>query len=463
MSGSKCGARVAVASLVLVAFASGPTSAATYYVRQTVGRDTNDGLSPDGAWEHISKLSRAMQAGDTAYVGPGLYRDGIDVENDGTIDKRITFIADSTGQHTGDPPGTVMITGADPVDETIFTPSGAPGVYSASFSAFEVWGVVEMDGLQDRYLRVTITKEYLVDKIAAVDIVTNKRSSFFYDGASRVLHLHTSDDRPPTAHEIELMRRGAGIAVRDRHYVTIVGFTFRHMQDAGIQFFKGSSDGLAVDNVSYGSRQGIRVYGARNMHLYGNTLFRNENCGAYFAAESFSGVAIGNTSYENIKGLRWGSHSAHGMVVDNALFDNHERGLSIEDVGDIVVRGNRFMNNAVSQLYVSQGGYTSESNCFENGAPEQLIADFYPYPQDDRFKMLAEYQRVHHEDMHSREGKCGAPPQKVDVHKLHQETTTYAERARRILSGQPNVTPPEASSAEAPGGVWSRVRSWLAR
>src|SRR5919204_1298019 len=94
----------------------GETSAATYYVRQTVGDDTHDGLSPETAWQHITQLSGNMHAGDTAYVGPGLYREEITVLNDGAPDKRIIFIADTTGQHTGDPPGVVMITGAEPLD-----------------------------------------------------------------------------------------------------------------------------------------------------------------------------------------------------------------------------------------------------------------------------------------------------------------------------------------------------------
>src|SRR4051794_25637858 len=64
-----------------------------FYVRQTVGDDTNDGKSPQTAWKSISKLSSAMHAGDTAYVGPGLYRDKIMVLNEGTPDGRITFIA----------------------------------------------------------------------------------------------------------------------------------------------------------------------------------------------------------------------------------------------------------------------------------------------------------------------------------------------------------------------------------
>src|SRR5712692_3009243 len=104
--------------------------ASTRYVRQTVGDNANDGLSPKTAWRSITKLSHAMQAGDTAYVGPGLYREEVTVLNRGTGENRLMFIADTTGQHTGDPPGAVMITGAAPVDGDRFVPHAAPGVYT---------------------------------------------------------------------------------------------------------------------------------------------------------------------------------------------------------------------------------------------------------------------------------------------------------------------------------------------
>ena len=43
-----------------------------------------------------------MRAGDTAYVGPGLYREGITVQNPGTAERRLIFIADAAGRHTPD-------------------------------------------------------------------------------------------------------------------------------------------------------------------------------------------------------------------------------------------------------------------------------------------------------------------------------------------------------------------------
>src|SRR5262249_18498107 len=157
------------------------------------------------------------------------------------------------------------------------------------------------DGPQYRYARARDTKEYLLENMSLVDVVVKLPSSQFYDETARVLYIHTSDGKPPTAHEIEIIRRGAGIGMWEKHYVTIAGFTFRHMGDAGISFFNGSGDGIAMNNTSYGGRQGIRVYAATNMLVYGNTLFRNDNSGVYFAKQSTNCLAIGNVSYENIK------------------------------------------------------------------------------------------------------------------------------------------------------------------
>ena len=318
-----------------------------------------------------------------------------------------------------------MLAGAEPVDETIFVPGPTPGVYTTPFPAWTVWGVVEMDGPQARYVRATITSEHLVDKLAPVDVVAKLRSSFFFDESTRTLTLHTSDDRAPTMHELELIQRGHGILARGTEYVKVVGFVFRHMQDAGVSFFAGAAHGSVVQTVVYGSRQGVRIYATPDVLVQDCTLFRNENSGAYFAAGSSGGRALGNTSYENVKGLRWSSASTEAVVDGNALFDNLERGLSLENADGAIVRRNRLIHNAVSQLQVLQSRYAADENCFES-APGQLVADFTPFGFSDRYTTLAEYQQHQAHDLHSRQGGCETPPRKVDVAALHARTLRLA-------------------------------------
>ncbi len=292
-----------------------------------------------------------------------------------------------------------------------------------------------MDGPQYRYNRVTQTKEYLVDKIPAVDVVAKQPSSWYYDENAHVLYIHTSDGKPPGTHEIEIFRHLAGISTLEgKRYLTVMGFTFRHMGDSGIYFFKESGDGIAINNTSYGSRQGIRVYNSSHITVYGNTLFRNENCGTYFVQHSTNGLFIGNIAYENIKGVRWGSRSVNGVAIDNTLFDNHEAGISVEDVDHAILRRNKMVNNKDTQLLVQlDSKYDSDDNCFQNGGAEQSVAHSSNVSFFDRQKTLAEYQKAKRQDLHSREGGCGPLPEKIDVHKLHAETMTYTERARKIL------------------------------
>jgi parallel beta-helix repeat protein len=402
----------------------------TFYVRGTVGRDANRGLSPQTAWRSISKLSRALRAGDTAYVGPGLYRDRIILRHDGAPGKPIRIVADQTGRFTGDPPGTVMVAGSDPIDEQIFAPHSAPGVFTATVPGAVV-GVVEMDGPQYRFKRARDSKEYLKDKLSKLEVVSLLPSSFFYDPDASILYLHTSDGRPPWEHEIELIRRGNGILVHGHHYVTIVGFTFRHMGDAGLGFWAGSSHISAINNISYGGRQGIRVYNATDILISGNTLFRNDNSGVYFAKDSVNGFAIGNVAYENVKGVRWSSASNDGLAVDNTVFDNPEAGIAIERVVGIRLAGNRLINNG-SQLLVFGSQYESDGNCFQTGSREQRIAllDYTYKPLT-----LMDFQERQRGDQGSREGECG-PTQKVDVGALHAETTSYTAKAREILAAR---------------------------
>ncbi len=407
-----------------------------YYVRQTIGDDANDGLTPQTAWRTVGKLSSAMHAGDTAYVGPGLYRDKIVVLNDGSADAPITIIADNKGAVTGDPPGVVMITGADPVDEEIFSYDSAMGVYSASFpdERLRILGAVEMDGDQYRYYRATQTREFLAENMPAVAVVAKMAASYFYDEETKTLYIQTTDRKHPREHELEIIRRLNGISTTNKQYIRIIGFTFRHEGDAGINFFQGSSHCTAINNTSYGCRQGIRVRGATNIALYGNTCFRNENSGIYAFFGSLNFVGIGNIAYENAKGIRLGSWSLNSMVLDNVLFENRECGLSVEEADRSLLRGNRLVGNIQTQLSVLRCGYTSDHNCFERTDSTQSTTDFaYPFPSVLRIATLAEYQENHQQDLSSTEGSCGPLPEKLDVQQLHAETTAYTERARRIL------------------------------
>jgi parallel beta-helix repeat protein len=341
-----------------------------------------------------------------------------------------------------------MITGADPVDETLFGPYSAPGVYMAKLPS-NVVGVVEMDGPQHRYKRAEDSREHVAEKLPLVDVVIKIPSSYYYDATNDLLYVHTSDSKPPTSHEIELIHRGSGIGIHGKQYVTVTGFTFRHMGDAGISFFKGSGHGIALNNTSWGSRQGIRVYESPETVIYGNTLFRNDNSGVYFALASTGGLALGNVAYENLKGVRWSSKSGDAVALDNTVFENSDAGISLEEVEAAIVRRNRLVANGKTQLKLIRSEFTSEDNCFEAKA-EQKISEFdfiHPYAT------LAQHQTEKHQDLHSKNGGC-ALPAKVDVHKLHEDSMAYTENARKLLDAAAKAAV-DAKQGELPAGAAS--------
>ena len=83
----------------------------TYYVRKT-GSDAAAGTSAGAAWLTISKAETVMTAGDTVYVGAGIYREEITLSTYGTSGSPITYSGDTDGSQTGDA-GLVTVTAFD--------------------------------------------------------------------------------------------------------------------------------------------------------------------------------------------------------------------------------------------------------------------------------------------------------------------------------------------------------------
>lgn len=83
----------------------------TYYVRKS-GNDGNDGDTPAGAWLTIDKAANEVAAGDTVYIGSGVYRELVTMDTSGSSGNQISYIGDVDGVQTGDP-GLVIITAHD--------------------------------------------------------------------------------------------------------------------------------------------------------------------------------------------------------------------------------------------------------------------------------------------------------------------------------------------------------------
>jgi len=403
----------------------------TYYIRSTVGQDHHDGLSPKTAWKTINRASRELGPGDTLFIGPGLYREGVSLANGGLPGRPLRIIGDSSGKITGDLTGPVVMAGSVPIDESIFKPEGSPGVFTATISEFVVGGVVEMDGLQHRYQSMREPSNDVPSRY--IERVRKIKSSLWYNEESSTLYIHTSDERPPRDHELEIIRFYSGFYLFGKPHVWISGITFRHYTDGAIYLKNGSDHGRVFDNIAFGSRQGIRVLNSHQAQIIGNTMFRNENCGAYFLHGSLGGLIQGNFTYENAVGLRFSSESNAGIVIGNLVLDNRDAGISFETLDFPVSIHNKLKGNT-AQLRLYNASFFSDKNCFEIAtSPDQSVAN---WNLTTNFKELGDYTAKVGQDLNSKVGDCGIEAEKVDVERLHRETLSYSRRALEILENE---------------------------
>ena len=83
--------------------------ASTYYVR-TTGSDTSDGSSPARAWATLSHAAAQVGPGDTVLIGAGTYAESPVLFTSGSSEQPIRWLADRSGEVTGDA-GEVLVDG----------------------------------------------------------------------------------------------------------------------------------------------------------------------------------------------------------------------------------------------------------------------------------------------------------------------------------------------------------------
>jgi len=74
-----------------------------YYIRQSVGSDLNDGLSPGSAWKTLYNANVSASAGDIIYIGAGDYSsESVNPTNTGILGSSIVYYGDKLGTYTSD-------------------------------------------------------------------------------------------------------------------------------------------------------------------------------------------------------------------------------------------------------------------------------------------------------------------------------------------------------------------------
>jgi parallel beta-helix repeat protein len=199
--------------------AAAPASAATFYVRAG-GNNAQNGRSAATALASIKVAAERVGGGDTVIVGPGRYAEGnITPRGNGRRGEVVRFVADRSGQRTGDAPGDVM------VDATGF----------------------------DVGFRISSRPYVVVDGFT----VANANA----EGIS----VKSSSDGSVVSNCIVVSNRGRGVWVRDSRRVVVFNNLVYANNTTGIDFGGengGSPDGTAVNNTVFGNGlDGIRIEG----------------------------------------------------------------------------------------------------------------------------------------------------------------------------------------------------------
>jgi len=199
--------------------AAAPASAATFYVRAG-GNNAQNGRSAATALATVGAAADRIGGGDTVIVGPGRYAEGnITPRGNGRRGELVHFVADRSGQRTGDPAGDVM------VDATGF----------------------------DVGFRISSRPYVVVDGFT----VANANA----EGIS----VKSSSDGSVVANCIVVSNGARGVWVRDSRGVVVFNNLIYANRSTGIDFGGengGSPDGTAVNNTVFGNGlDGIRVEG----------------------------------------------------------------------------------------------------------------------------------------------------------------------------------------------------------
>jgi Right handed beta helix region len=102
-------------AIVCAVMGIGQSALADSYFVRTGGDDNNDGSTPMMAFATPAKAASIVSAGDSVFIGGGVYTTQIAPANSGTPGNLIRYIADSAGLETGDSGQVIIQTAGTPV------------------------------------------------------------------------------------------------------------------------------------------------------------------------------------------------------------------------------------------------------------------------------------------------------------------------------------------------------------
>jgi len=364
----------------------------TYSVEQTnpTCSDTGPG-SVATPFCTIGAATKKALAGDTVLVGPGQYREQVQITASGQPGAPITLRATS--------PSTVIL-GTDDVSDAAGWTATTTTAWKHAFTP--VPAQVFLDGQP-------LAK--------ATSSTTTTAGTWFYDTTTSTLYVDTGGTNPATGHTVAAGARSFGILLRQVTDVNVTGFAVRQTNLTGVYLDRvqrvalstldiaqagahgatvdassnATLDGIqAASNVSIGVRffnstdsvlrssathdnnfHGVSVQGSTRVTVTGVTSYKNKRLGTRVAtgidvsSSSQQVVVDGNTTYGNDdSGVEAYTGSTGTTIRRNVTYDNGDHGIDNSSAPGSIVIANTVVGNGTAGINFEGGssGAVSRDN-----------------------------------------------------------------------------------------------------
>jgi parallel beta-helix repeat protein len=265
-------------TLLLCLLCSG-VRADTMYV-SLFGKDTDAGTAA-APWRTIQHGVDALKPGDTLLIGPGIYREQVEIKNGGTAQAPITLMA-VPGAH-------VIVSGADRLDGGWSKVGGAEdGIYVHDWAyRFPIGGPNDLTHPNDREHRLTGRAEQVIHGGRLLRQVLTRSElapgTFFADLDAQKLYVWLRGSDDPNRTEIEASVRSHWLVASSVSYVHVRGLTFRYAANhaqrgafaIGQERDAAVSQGWVVEDCRFERANGPGASLSGQGHLFRRCIFQD--------------------------------------------------------------------------------------------------------------------------------------------------------------------------------------------
>jgi parallel beta-helix repeat protein len=260
--------------LLLLALPSA-AGATTYHV-SVRGQDAAAGTAA-APWRSLQHAVDSLQPGDTAVVGPGSYRERIEVKRGGTAEAPITL--------TAMPGARVVVSGADLLPDGWDRVEGLDGAYSHDWDhRFPIGGPNDLTHPADKEHELTGRADQVIHDGHLLRQVLRREQlapdTFFVDLRAKKLLVWLRHGGSPADADLEASTRTRWLAAAPgASHVRVRGITFRyaanHAQRGAFFLAGANARGWVVEDCVFERANGPGASFAGHGHLLRRCVFRD--------------------------------------------------------------------------------------------------------------------------------------------------------------------------------------------